>query len=120
MKAIKINVTLKGIYEITLPEDYREIYRQLECNLFTLVKPDTLPGRDTLYIDDEGLLRDQKLGAFSIRGYPQVLSGHGLIIGGDEEGESISCISTVELIKQLVRFEDEHYLPEPGFIITTF
>ena len=120
MKAIKIDVINKEIYEIEISDDYKEIYKVLECDLFTVIKPDTLPVRDVLYIDDEGLLKEKPLGAFSIRGFAQVLSGHGLILGTGYEGASISCFSSLDLIKSLVRFEDTHYLPEPGFQIITY
>ena len=120
MKAIKIDVVNQTITEIELAPGIDAIYQELDCNLFTCISPIGFPPGDAIYIDDEGLLRDPVIGAFSVRGYPQVLSGHGLIIGTDSEGESISCKCILESIKKAIRFEDPHYLPEPGFKIIHF
>ena len=120
MNVIKIDVVKKEIYEIEMTTDFKEIYKHLDCDLFTCISSKTIAPGDTIYIDDEGLLREDPIGAFSIRGVSQVLSGHGLIIGSDDQGDSISCITPLDVIKQLVRFEDLYYLPKPGFTIEVF
>lgn len=113
MKAIKIDVIAKEVKEIELEPGIKNIYRELDCDLFTVIYPMGLLEGDCIYIDDEGLLRQPPLGAFYIKGFPQVLSGHGLVIGTDDEGDSISASTPLQQIKALVRFEDPHYLPEP-------
>ena len=102
MKAIKIDVRNKTVSIIDLKKGFRNTQKELECELFTCIG---LPKNDALYIDDEGLLKEEPIGAFMIGSYPQPLSGHGLIIGTDEEtGESQDCQSTLEEIKKSVRF----------------
>lgn len=120
MIGIKIDVIKKEIYEVELTSDYKEIYAQLECGTFACIGVKTLAPRDTIYIDDEGLLREDPIGAFSIRGYPQVLSGHGLILGTGPEGDSVDYRTPIQVVKELVRFEDLYYLPKPTFQITSF
>jgi hypothetical protein len=55
-------------------------------------------------LDDEGLLREEPIGAFTIGNYPQVLSGNGLIIGNDDRGASQDCKATLEEVKKAVKF----------------
>lgn len=117
LKAIKIDVIDKKIIEVEISSNYKDIYKVLDCDLFTCISPDGFLDGDVLYVDDEGLLKDPAIGAFSIKGYPQVLSGHGLILGTDKEGGSISCKIDINTIIKRVRFEDTHYLPNPGFKI---
>lgn len=120
MKVIKIDVVKKEIYEIDFTPGLPSIYKELDCETFDVVYPSTLSGKDCVYVDDEGLFRDPPLGAFYIRGNEQVLSGHGLVVGTGSAGETVSPKTSLDKIKELVRFEDPHYLPEPGFTIINF
>ena len=117
MKAFKIDVVTKEIIEIDCPKGIQSIYEVLQCDTFACVFPALMPDGFTLYVDDEGLYRKPPLGAFSIKGFAQVLSGHGFVVGTDEEGESADAPITLEELKAKVRFEDTHYLPELGFHI---
>jgi len=119
MKVIKIDVVNKEIKQIDLKKGLEPIYKELECEIFQCFYPYGLKGRDCIYIDDEGALKDKPLGAFSIRGYPGVISGHGLVIGADKEGNSISAKTSLEHIKSIVRFEDTYYISEPKIHIIT-
>ena len=103
MKAIKIDVVTQIISEIDISKGLQAIYRHLKCELFTCIG---LPEKDALYIDDEGLFVEEPLGAFMIMGIAHPLSGNGLIIGCDDEGESTDCKITIEQAKQMVTFVD--------------
>lgn len=116
MRAIKIDVIKREVYEVNLPNtNIEHIYRELECDCFTFATK--LSTKDFLYVDDEGLLRPDPIGAFSVRGYPQILSGHGLVIGVNGAGASIDAHIDLEQIKDLVNFHSTSTLPEPSFKI---
>jgi len=102
MKAIKIDVIKKEVYEV----DYKGtdgIYKQLDCTCFCLV-PKKLPGGDTILVDDEGIYRRPQIGEFIVSGYHDELSGHGIVVGNTRSGNSRDCQSSVEEIKRLIRF----------------
>ncbi len=111
MRAIKIDVVKKDVYEVDVNNSLEAIYQQLECDCFTTVAIN-FRNSDSLLVDDEGLLHEP-LGAFIIGTYPQPLSGHGLIQGVGEEGETIPAKSKLDYIKSIVVFVDPSKLPEP-------
>lgn len=102
MKAILIDVEKKIVSTVDYT-GYSDIdkYLKLDGRPFTVIG---MENNDAVYIDDEGLLIDNPIGAFVIDGYPQPLSGNGLILGTDDEGETVACESTVEAITKRVRF----------------
>lgn len=118
MKAIKIDVVKKEVTEIEINGDIKSMYEALECDFIegiTLIERE-----EKLWIDEEGLLRDEPLGAFRMLGYPQVLSGHGLVLGITSSGENRGTWLEVDQIKRLVEFVGLDEIPEPSFTVTTF
>lgn len=104
MKAIKIDSTNNTISEIEISKDYREISRNIGCDLFCVGR--TLPNGDTLYVDDEGWLNSNVTRAFGFDG--NILAGNGLILGCNRNtGDSISVKSSLEQIKKMVEFPPE-------------
>jgi hypothetical protein len=65
---------------------------------------------DSIYIDDEGLFVDDQL-FFEYGGDAQSvrLAGNGLILGVDDEGNSISPTTTIEEVKGRVGFLPRGY-----------
>ncbi len=59
MKAILINAKTKEVKEVEMGRDYKEIYTQLECELFTTGA--YLDAADVIYVDDEGESTDCKV-----------------------------------------------------------
>lgn len=114
MKALHINVITKEITEIDLEKGLQPLYKALECDTFAAVVPRGFPAGDCLYIDDEGLLKEP-IGAFTVKGFPQVLSGHGLVVGTDEDGDSADVKLTLDELKEIAEFTSVDQLPEPGF-----
>lgn len=59
---------------------------------------------DTLFVDDEGLLHGEQsfflLPLFST----QPLAGNGVIVGSDEDGETVGCLSTLAEIQANIRW----------------
>ena len=106
MKAILINPKLQTINEINYSGDYKDIYKLTECSTFTCVYPFNL-NEDTIYLDDEGLLKPSNY-CFTFKydnGYVQPLMGNALVLGADDEGESKDVETSIDEIKRRVSFK---------------
>ena len=117
MKAILIDPYAQEIVEVEYSGDYNDIYKFLQCDLFTTVyMPDTT---DSIYVDDEGLyVENQRF--FKFAGYPQPLAGMGLVLGCNDEGDSVSCESTLEQVKAQVEWCEEGTSVEPMLTFISF
>jgi hypothetical protein len=124
IKAILIDVENKQIKELELQSESSSfnLYKELKCEYITSACGDLFNRLShALFVDDEGLLKEEHLGAFCIRigetGHlyeSQVFSGNGIIVGINDEGESIDHQLDVEIIKDIVRWEDVAKLPQPS------
>lgn len=126
IKAILIDVENKQIKEVNLQSETssfnQSIYKELKCQYITSACGDLFNRLShALFVDDEGLLNEEPLGAFFIRigetGHlyeSQVFSGNGIIVGINDEGESIDHQLDIEIIKDIVRWEDVAKLPQPS------
>lgn len=106
MKAVLINPKLRKIKEVEYSGDYQDIQKLTECSIFTAVYPFN-NCEDTIYLDDEGLLKPSNY-CFTFRcddGRNQPLMGNALIIGANEEGESISYKTPITEIKNRIVFK---------------
>lgn len=104
MKAIVIDVIKEEVREVIIQKNNLDsIYQQLNCSCFDVVG---LSEKESLYIDDEGLLKlDENSKFFAIKGAYQPFAGNGLILGLDyNTGESISTKLTLEYVKSIVTF----------------
>lgn len=94
MKAILIDPTCNMVSEVSYSGDYEEIYKLIDCDTFTCVD---LGEGETLYLDDEGLFKNETY-LFQMKGAHQPFAGKGLILGTDEEGETIATkLSPLEI-----------------------
>jgi|694.fasta_scaffold08903_4 hypothetical protein len=127
IKAILIDAENRQIKEVELQstEGYgfnESIYKELKCDYITSACGDLFNRLShALFVDDEGLLKNEPMGAFCIRigetGHlyeSQVLSGNGIIVGVDEEGECIDHALDVEIIKDIVKWDEVANLPAPS------
>jgi hypothetical protein len=124
IKAILIDVENKEIKELELQSENSSynLYKELKCEYITSACGDLFNRLShALFVDDEGLLKEEHLGAFCIRigetGHlyeSQVFSGNGIIVGINDEGESIDHQLDIEIIKDIVRWEDVARLPQPS------
>lgn len=108
MKAILIDPFDETVTEVEHNGDYRQIYTLLShpehpVSCFTVVQ---IENNDAIFVDDEGLLKDPKY-FFSYEGYPQPLAGKGLILGTNDEGDSVDVVTTVDDIKKRVSFRHD-------------
>ena len=109
MKAILIDPILKEVKEVDYSGDYKDIYKLIECRVFDVVH---IPvGSDGIYIDDEGLftpINKQHWFTYRYNAHEMhqniPLVNKGLVIGCNDDGDSIDCDSTVDSIKASVRW----------------
>ena len=81
--AILINANDRTITKVVV-ESVEDICRLIGCDLFTCVRIDR---SETIYVDDEGLLKNPKVG-FKHTAYDAPLAGNGLILGTTAMGDS--------------------------------
>ena len=125
-KAIKIDVVKQDVYEIELSDDYKAIYGAIGNGCTIFCAPVEFENGDTLYSDEEGLLHKKMEGCFMMENWKYPLVGNAIILGTDDEGDSIDAKSTIEEIKNKITFYDseiaerwkEKALNTPSKIIT--
>ena len=106
MKVIKIDSGNRTITQIELEKGLQPIYDAIgnECNCFTC--PVELDNGDVIYADDEGLYHPFE-GGIMMPNWNYPIVGTILIIGTDEEGESVDAKTTVEEITPLIQWVDK-------------
>ena len=103
MKAILIDPFAETVEVVDYSGNWEEISDLIECRYFDIVRVDD---KESLYIDDEGLYTENQR-FFKWDGYPHPLAGRGLILGTNEEGESIDTDMETEDVEKLVTFLPE-------------
>ena len=115
MKAILIDPKHRAIMQIDYSGDYRHIYEHLSFQnaegmthkprAFDVVR--TPIGGDGIYVDDEGLYapaEDKHWFSITYKEQEMLLVNRSLVIGCDDEGNSTDCASTVEDIRQRIKW----------------
>jgi len=112
MKAYLIDPYEHSITKIDYSGDYHDIYKLIDCQTFDCVG---FNGDDTLYVDDEGLYKDNPE-FFMIKGYPQPLCGKALVLGYDVDGNSIDPKVSLTKLKGMVTFIPAFFIMAKGFV----
>jgi len=99
--AILIDPIARIVTEVTWNGDYKHIAQLAECDTYDCARINA--HGDGIFVDDEGLFKEQQC-FFLHEDYPQPLAGKGLVLGCDEEGESVRPHTTLEEVRQRVRF----------------
>ena len=128
MRAFFIDVVDKTVTQIQLGDDFTEISKKIGNGCEYFCCPYVFANNDTLYTDDESLLRPDNIkGGFMLLGYHSKLVGNGVILGTDDEGESVDAKSSIDNIASRITFlcEDEckayaKYITSRQPIIYTF
>ena len=107
MKGILINPFDETVKEVEYTGDFHEIYYLTDCQTFDISR---ISITDDLYIDDEGLLKDNNR-YFTLFG--SNYAGKALILGHDEEGETTPTSFTKDEIKLEVSFLPEGHKETP-------
>jgi hypothetical protein len=99
MKAYLIDPQAQTIEQVDYSGDYTQIYDLINASLFTAATFNE--AGDTCFVDDEGLFNgDNEF--FIIADYPQPLAGRALVLGCNDEGESIEPSISLEQCRALV------------------
>lgn len=93
MQAFLIDPENLLIAAVEYSGNYREIYKHIGADCFDAARFNDKG--DAAFIDDNGLLNNPQW-FFQIEGYPQPLAGKGLVLGCDQEGESVAPSVTLE------------------------
>ena len=104
MKAILIDAYNKQVKELTLdPKEpmLDQWYEHMLCDLVTVAH--YINDHDSILVDDEGLLKRCDH-FFHYEGGHQPFAGNGLIVGVDEEGETVACDISLEEVQSKVIF----------------
>jgi hypothetical protein len=118
MKALLINPIDKTIEEVEYDGDYKQIYKYIDASPFGVVD---IPNDDTIYIDDEGLYKDNQH-FFIHKDVPTPLGGKALVLGADHDtGDSTSVHATRKELKHRITFIGEQRVDHSklGFTIET-
>lgn len=111
MKVLFINATEKIISEVEIngEDTLHESYRLIGCEL--VEAPIIFDEEDTIYVDEEGLYKDDQPG-FQLtippngeyKGSIWEFSGNGIVLGTDEEGNSISPKMGIEYLASMIEW----------------
>lgn len=108
MKGILINVEDKTVTMVDVKPGYKNIYPFIADHCTTFTCPYSYPNGDTLYCDDESLLKFGSIkGGFMYKNWQYPIVGNALILGCDNDGESTNVNSTVEYIENGLVWIDE-------------
>ena len=107
-KGILIDVHNRTITEVEVTKDSNDselqsMYNHIKCGMVECV---SLNDENDVWVDEEGLLTLTPFSMFfKIGGYPDFLSGNGLILGfNDETGDSSDTTLTIDDVKSKVTF----------------
>ena len=105
------------IRRVQMSRDYRLIYDLLShpkhpVDTFDVVG---LPNGDSIYVDDEGLLKDSDHW-FMLHGYPQPLKGRGLVMGTTSSGNSCAPKISFETLCQNIIIGTDYFEMAAGAV----
>lgn len=106
MKALLIDPNNRTVTEFEYDGDYRKISEAIGdgCRFFTTVNfPD---GKNTIFVDDEGLISGEPKQFFQVPWYPTPLAGRGVVLGHDGQGESIATTVQADILESAIRWVD--------------
>ena len=104
MKAYLIDPIKEEISIVDYNGDFKQIQELIEADLFDIVYP--FKNQDAVYVDDMGLMKQVNF-YFQIKydnGRNQDLFGLGLVLGVDDEGNSVEPKISLETLKDKVTF----------------
>jgi len=106
MKAILINVVEKKVQKIDIDEFnlQNSLYGFIGNGCSYIATPVRYDNGDVMFIDDEGYLHENLLGGFYYPDYRTPICGNAVIIGENDEGDSMDCRSTLEEIEQNLKW----------------
>ena len=108
MKVYLIDPFTKTVTAVEYDGKSENIYKLIDCSLFTVSYIGA--EQDAIFIDDEGLMKKPDSQEFFLfkrdDGSEQFLAGKGLVVGCDDEGETIEPSVTLDYVQLRVEFID--------------
>ena len=104
MKAIFIDAKNKEVKEVEIKGDLQSWYETIGCGMVECAL--YFDEHDSIMVDEEGLFNDQCNDFFFVKGGHQPFAGNGLVVGTDENGESVSTKISLDEVKSKVKFMD--------------
>lgn len=102
MKAYLIDPFTRTVSQVEYSGDYQQIYSFIDCDTFTCA--DFNDKGDTVFVDDEGLINGKPQEFFLVDGYPTPLAGKGLVLGTNQEGESVEPSITLSELDDAIQW----------------
>jgi hypothetical protein len=99
--AYLIDPQARTVTQVEYTGDYRNIYEHIGADCFDVAR--VYQNGDGIFVDDEGLLKDPEH-FFVHRNYASPLAGKGLLLGCNEEGESVAPATDFETFKNDIAF----------------
>ena len=117
-KALMIDVSTKTITEIELDSHFESISKAIGNGCQYFCCPYSFSNEDSMYADDESLLRvDFIKGGFVLEGYSGIIVGNAIILGTDDEGDSVDVKHTCDEISERIIFIDENMAKEYARVV---
>lgn len=119
MKVILIDPKAKSITETNIGKSLQDIYKAMECEM--IEAPLNYPNGDTMYCDEEAWLhfKEEEDAGFMFHDWNYPILGKSIIVGTNNEGDSVDCKSSVEDFKNVIwvsAFEMSVFGTEIGLI----
>jgi hypothetical protein len=113
MKGILINPIDQTIKQVVYSGNFKEIYDLIDCRTFDVVR---LNNRDDMFVDDEGLLMDNRYFTIGNKNY----AGRALILSHDDTGDTIGTELTVQDMESVVQWLPEGHRETPYMEFTAW
>ena len=112
MRAIFINAVDRKVEEVQVENTLQAFYDKIGCETIEIIR---LGGRYVLIVDEEGRLRNWKVGFRLVEG--EGIAGNGLIVCGKSNGDFTDCHLPAGVVAEITEFLDleKNPLPPPEF-----
>lgn len=103
-----IDPETRTVTEVPVKGNYQAIYPIIDASTFTVapVIVDDEYSTDGIYLDDNGMFSTGKRVWYTTL-YPEPLIGKGLVMGTDDEGESVSPAIDIETVRASIRWHQK-------------
>jgi hypothetical protein len=104
VKGILIDPFEQTVTEVEIKDyDYKKIYPLIGADMFQAVGLDEV---NAAFIDEEGLFKPiQKF--FMIKDYPHPIANKALVLGSNEDGDTVSTTLNLNEVKDLITFRPD-------------
>lgn len=106
MKAILIDTATRTIREVQMKDELDDYHKLIGCDCICI--GENIPPNHTLYVDDEGLLKQTITRAFTFNNH--LFVGNGLITGIGCGGVATDAVLPVQSVKDRVVFAPEGWI----------